>query len=138
MNKEIINFWVMILLWIVLVQAIITFFMLYRFDFVDKIWKEFAKKYVLNDVYYNNDNFYYYYFTWTSEITKNEFLTDSINYYDKIILWTDSDNINDSLSSKINNHYLDVSWVVNNIDSLKEFYDKTNLKWLYNESLPKN
>jgi len=135
---EIFKFWLMILFWITLIQWIVTYFMLHRFELVDKLWKEFSKKYYLMDVNYNNWNYYYYYFTWAYEVTKKDFNTDSINYYDKIVFWTSWCNLNNSLKQYINAwNNLDVNWMINDVGALKEFYSKTDLKWLFNKYLPK-
>ena len=138
MIREIINFWLMILLWIILIQWTITQYMIYRFNFLNKLWTEFTKKYLINDVYLNNWNFYYYYFTWSLEVTKDKFYTDTINYYDKIIFWTSWCTVSNSLKNYIWVwKELNIIWVLNDINALKEFYSKTNLKWLYNMFLPK-
>ena len=127
---------VFISIWLVIIVSIwiFWFFLIYRVNLIKEISRKILfEKNVLTDISYKNK--YYYYFTWTYECKKEYFDTDNLEKENKIVFITstwDVWNLSDYIDTNLWN-FLDVNWLLNDVDALKDFYKFTDWICIYSD-----
>ena len=121
-----------IFFWLIFVIFFVNFWIYYFFIHKFQVLKQIpflTDKYQTKDLEINNKTNFYY-FTWQSfdECYKDLFDTDSLDKNSKI-LYVSNESMSDDFNKKIWAwNYLDMSWVLNDIDLYTELVNKTYLK----------